>query len=370
MTNDTEKPTTVECVDCHDTFGADDAGRCAECEKPLCDDCRRECDRCANALCRQCGEECAECGDGLCPDCREHCDRCGSALCEDDCHRCDGCGDRLCEDDLATCDGCGRMLCEDARSHCDRCGTVLCGDCTYWSDDEPYCEDCRPDEREPEYSPERVQSMRRHERMFTFGLEIEVNGRHDRDRLKQSPLIAGWCPDGSLYDKDGLEYQTDILTAGDLDGIRRLVESIHCESDEPGRAGGHMHVRRTSRQTPGRWYWALRGLSDRQARALNMRHATDCRWCRLVHGDYTGKAVAVNDNHAGTIELRTFARWDGTTAHRLRPALEWAHHMWRYFQEHEPYRLTTADIMRESAHSAYRTPETTPAMRLAARRED
>lgn len=44
--------------------------------------------------------------------------------------------------------------------------------------------------------------------------------------------------------------------------------------------------------------------------------------------------------------------------------------MWRYFQEHEPYRLTTADIMRESAHSAYRTPETTPAMRLAARRED
>lgn len=32
--------------------------------------------------------------------------------------------------------------------------------------------------------------------------------------------------------------------------------------------------------------------------------------------------------------------------------------------------LTTADIMRESAHSAYRTPETTPAMRLAARKED
>ena len=210
--------------------------------------------------------------------------------------------------------------------------------------------------------------MREHPDMFTVGLEIEVNGGHDMDRMKDSGLIAGWCSDLSL--DEGLEYQTRILTAEDFDGIRRLVESIHCESDEPGRAGGHMHVRRTSRQTPGRWYWALRGLSDRQARALNMRHATDCRWCRLVHGDYTGKAVAVNDNHAGTIELRTFARWDGTTAHRLRPALEWAHHMWRYFQEHEPYRLTTADIMRESAHSAYRTPETTPAMRLAARRED
>lgn len=101
-----------------------------------------------------------------------------------------------------------------------------------------------------------------------------------------------------------------------------------------------------------------------------MRHATDCRWRRLVHGDYTGKFTAVNDNHAGTIELRTFARWDGTTAHRLRPALERACHMWRYFQEHETYRLTTADIMRESARSAWRAPETTPAMRLAARRED
>ena len=210
--------------------------------------------------------------------------------------------------------------------------------------------------------------MREHPDMFTVGLEIEVNGGHDMDRMKDSGLIAGWCSDLSL--DEGLEYQTRILTAEDFDDLVDLIAGIRTRSNEPGRAGGHMHVRRTSRQTPGRWYWALKGLSDRQARALNMRHATDCRWCRLVHGDYTGKAVAVNDNHAGTIELRTFARWDGTTAHRLRPALEWAHHMWRYFQEHEPYRLTTADIMRESAHSAYRTPETTPAMRLAARKED
>ena len=34
---------------------------------------------------------------------------------------------------------------------------------------------------------------------FTFGLEIEVDGNHDTDMLRNHRLIAGWCPDGSLH---------------------------------------------------------------------------------------------------------------------------------------------------------------------------
>lgn len=205
--------------------------------------------------------------------------------------------------------------------------------------------------------------------MLTIGLEIEINGMHDQDRLKESPLIAGWCTDLSL-DDEGREYQTRILTHEDFPAIGELVKGIHTNSTEPDKAGGHMHVRRTRRQTPSRWYWVLKGLTDQQAQALNMRHTSHSRWCQLVHGDYSGKHTAVNGCHSGTIELRTFARWDETTAHRLIPALEWARHMWRYFESHDPYQLKTADIMRESARSAYATPQTTPAMRLAARKED
>lgn len=212
--------------------------------------------------------------------------------------------------------------------------------------------------------------MDSHEHMFTVGLEIEINGGHDHDKLKNHPLIAGYCTDGSLYHRDGLEYQTDILFTTDFDAINALVESIHCYGDEPERAGGHMHVRRTRRQTPSRWYWALKGLSDRQARNLNMRHTYYNRWCELRHGDYSGKDTAVNNTHADTIELRTFARWDDTTVTRLAVALEWAHHMWRYFESHELYQLKTADIMRESARSAYSTPRTTPAMRIATSRKE
>lgn len=204
--------------------------------------------------------------------------------------------------------------------------------------------------------------------MLTIGLEIEINGAHGQSRLKESPLIAGWCTDLSL-DDEGREYQTRILTREDFDAIYGLVRGIHTESREPDKAGGHMHLRRTSRQTPSRWYWALKGLSDQQARNLNMRHTSDNRWCELTHGDYDGKHTAVNGCHENTIELRTFARWDETTAHRLIPALEWASHMWRHFESHDLYQLKTADIMRESARSAYQTPRTTPAMRLSARKE-
>ena len=263
---------------------------------------------------------------------------------------CPCCDEPLREDKTEHCAVCGGSMCAD-------CGDILCGECVRWSDQDDcaYCANCLSESKKaPAYSPERQRIMNSHEHMFTVGLEIEINGGHDHDKLKNHPLIAGYCTDGSLYHRDGLEYQTDILFTTDFDAINELVESIHCYGDEPERAGGHMHVRRTRRQTPSRWYWA------RQARNLNMRHTYYNRWCELRHGDYSGKDTAVNNTHADTIELRTFARWDDTTATRLAVALEWAHHMWRYFESHELYQLKTADIMRE----------TTPAMRIATSRKE
>ena len=310
---------------------------------------------------------CPCCDEPLREDKTEHCAVCGGSMCAD-------CGDILCGECRTVCDSCDEYVCADCRYSCENCGDILCGECVRWSDQDDcaYCANCLSESKKaPAYSPERQRIMNSHEHMFTVGLEIEINGGHDHDKLKNHPLIAGYCTDGSLYHRDGLEYQTDILFTTDFDAINELVESIHCYGDEPERAGGHMHVRRTRRQTPSRWYWALKGLSDRQARNLNMRHTYYNRWCELRHGDYSGKDTAVNNTHADTIELRTFARWDDTTATRLAVALEWAHHMWRYFESHELYQLKTADIMRESARSAYTAPRTTPAMRIATiRKED
>lgn len=303
-------------------------GKCAECggETPARD--THQCAACHVTLCESCVETCHDCGVGLCHGCCEECQ----------------CAETLCHDCALPCSACGRML--------------LCSDCWNSRRQEPYYAD----------SPCWLK-MQEHKHMLTIGLEIEINGAHGQSRLKESPLIAGWCTDLSL-DDEGREYQTRILTREDFDAIYGLVRGIHTESREPDKAGGHMHLRRTSRQTPSRWYWALKGLSDQQARNLNMRHTSNNRWCELIHGDYDGKHTAVNGCHENTIELRTFARWDETTAHRLIPALEWASHMWRHFESHDLYQLKTADIMRESARSAYATPQTTPAMRLAARKED
>ena len=53
----------------------------------------------------------------------------------------------------------------------------------------------------------------------------------------------------------------------------------------------------------------LHGLDAAQCRLLNMRHIDDDYWCSLTHGEYTGKHTAINDEHADTIELRTFDCW-------------------------------------------------------------
>lgn len=204
---------------------------------------------------------------------------------------------------------------------------------------------------------------------FTFGLELEVDGalKPDKhDTLRTSPLIAGYCRDGSLRGA-GLEYHTHPLTMSDIDALTDTVSGISSDIRQR-RSGGHMHVRRTKLQTAPRWYWALRAFTENDDmrriawEQLNMRHVLDSRehdnasessyWCPLIHGDYSGKRTAVNDCHGLTIELRTFGRWDHDTAPRLANAVRWAHHMWRYFQHNPLHSLDSTAIMAESKRYA------------------
>lgn len=204
---------------------------------------------------------------------------------------------------------------------------------------------------------------------FTFGLELEVDGTlktEAHDTLRTSPLMAGYCRDGSLRGA-GLEYHTHPLTMSDIDNLTDIVSGISSDIRQR-RSGGHMHVRRTKLQTAPRWYWALRAFTENDDtrelawEQLNMRHVLESRehdnasessyWCPLIHGDYSGKRTAVNDCHSLTIELRTFGRWDHDTAPRLANAVRWAHHMWRYFQHNPLHSLDSTAIMAESKRYA------------------
>lgn len=332
---------------------------------------------------KQAPTQCHECGKGCCPDCTRrwgalrycadcapHCWECGTS---------NDPGDGGWDYGPGRCESCDRPVCSDCRLTCRGCGGLICCDDTYYpygdDSDEPFCLDCsearcscavyhdpyagNPHAREP----------------FTFGLEIEVEGDHDQAALKNDLLVAGWCLDGSLYGEGSMEYQTNPLTA-DPDTLRDLhamVEGIRPESIQH-HAGGHMHLSFTGRQQAPRWYWALTGLDEHQAADLNMRHQDPIgnTWCRLVHGLYDGKTTAVNAEHEDTIELRTFGPWSRETAHRLIPAVTWAHTMWRYFQHHEPGTLRTTDIQAMS-RTAYMAAKPAPAPlreRLAARRRE
>lgn len=123
--------------------------------------------------------------------------------------------------------------------------------------------------------------------------------------MTDTDIIAGWNKDASL-EGNGVELQSNILDMSRLPALRRIVEGI---PEWGENAGGHIHVARTPNQCASRWYWALRGLDAAQCRLLNMRHLDDDYWCALTHGEYTGKHTAVNDEHADTIELRTFDCW-------------------------------------------------------------
>lgn len=156
---------------------------------------------------------------------------------------------------------------------------------------------------------------------FAFGVEIELESDLSDDfvaNVTDSAVIAGWDKDASL-DRNGVELKSNILDMSRLPALQRIVEGIPEYGDN---AGGHIHVARTPNQCASRWYWALRGLDASQCRLLNMRHIDDDYWCTLTHGEYTGKHTAVNDEHADTIELRTFDCWYEGSAHKLIPAVK------------------------------------------------
>lgn len=153
-----------------------------------------------------------------------------------------------------------------------------------------------------------------------------------------------------------------------LPALQRIVEGIPEYGDN---AGGHIHVSRTPNQCASRWFWALHGLDAAQCRLLNMRHLDDDYWCTLTHGEYTGKHTAVNDEHADTIELRTFDCWYEGSADKLIPAVKWIRDMWRFFEKHPRGTVSASFIERYAscvADNVTDTPRRTLAERLNAAR--
>lgn len=292
------------------------------------------------------------------------CESCGNPHPSEDMSKCDDCGNECCDDCLNRCERCLDVLCRDCVEPCQRCGAVYCDDCIEWDDieEETVCEDCLNRGVEPDYHDPYANTPHAKD-AYTFGIEIEIDGDHDPRPLRDSGLIAGWKPDPSLCDH-GMEYQTQPLpwNAETLTGIERLIGRI--EQGGCGECpGGHIHIRRTERQTPARWYHALTGIDGEQAARLNMRHLTEDRWCALRHNAYHGKCTAVNADHTDTIELRTFGAWDEHTVHSLIPALTWLHAMWRFLQHHPVGTLKARDIRRMSRVQADQAIGPTPTIR-------
>ena len=248
--------------------------------------------------------------------------------------------------DMHTCDQCGRRICTDCYTYCEFCRRRGCLGCLENIEgDEVACPDCArysvgtygTPYRNP--YPENIKG-----KPLTIGIEIEINGGHNHRAIATNDLVARWCGDGSLTG-GGLEYQTQPLATDPetLVRLRDLVAGIIPE-DPQDRAGGHIHVTRTPRQTRGRWLRALAALDHDKAAWLNMRHADpdNNRWCRVTHRE-DGKRTAVNGEHGNTIELRTFGPWNADSVDTLMPAIHWIRTMWRFFENH-PDLIRNKDI--------------------------
>lgn len=245
------------------------------------------------------------------------------------------------------CAQCGTPIDPDGSEYhrCDvyECDAVLCEDCGVRGD--YYCPRHRgnellTDSMAPEYT---YPYASRGGHQFTFGVEIEIESELSDDfveNVTNSDIIAGWDKDASLG-RNGVELQSNILDMSKLPDLQRIVKGI---PEWGENAGGHIHVARTPNQCASRWYWALRGLDAAQCRLLNMRHLSGDYWCALTHGEYTGKHTAVNDEHADTIELRTFGCWYEGSVDELAPAVKWIRAMWRFFEKHPRGTVSAAFI--------------------------
>lgn len=250
------------------------------------------------------------------------------------------------------------------------CDAVLCESCGDSMGCDRYCPRHRgnellTDSMAPEYT---YPYAFRGGHQFTFGVEIEIESDLSDDfveNVTDSDIIAGWDKDASL-EGNGVELQSNILDMSKLPDLQRIVKGI---PEWGENAGGHIHVARTPNQCASRWYWALRGLDTAQCERLNMRHLGDDYWCALTHGEYTGKHTAINDEHADTIELRTFDCWYNGTADKLVPAVKWIRAMWRFFEKYPRGTVSASFIERYAscmADNVTDTPRRTFAERLAA----
>lgn len=271
------------------------------------------------------------------------------------------------------CAQCGTPIDPDSGDYysCDvfDCDAVLCDDCgSSLTCDGYYCPQHRrakafTDSKEPSYVYPYAFG---NGDQFTFGVEIELESELSDDfveNVTNSNIIAGWDKDASL-ERNGVELQSNILDMSKLPALKRIVEGI---PEYGENAGGHIHVARTPNQCASRWYWALRGLEASQCRLLNMRHVDDDYWCSLTHGEYTGKHTAVNDEHADTIELRTFDCWYEGSAGKLIPAVKWVRAMWRFFEKYPLGTIGASSIEQYSscmADNVTDTPRRTLAERL------
>ena len=274
------------------------------------------------------------------------------------------------------CEQCGTPIDPDSGEYycCDvyECDAVLCENCGVGFCGDYYCPRHRgnellTDSMEPEYVYPYAFG---NGNQFTFGVEIELESTLSEEFVENvtgSNIIAGWDKDASLG-RNGVELQSNILDMSKLPALQRIVEGI---PEWGENAGGHIHVARTPNQCASRWYWALRGLDAAQCRLLNMRHIDDNYWCALTHGEYVGKHTAVNDEHADTIELRTFDCWCEGTANKLVPAVKWIRAMWRFFEKHPRGTVSASFIERYAscmADNVTDTPRRTLDERLAAAR--
>lgn len=274
------------------------------------------------------------------------------------------------------CAQCGTPIDPDGGEYycCDAfgCDAVLCEYCGGGMTGDYYCpihrgNELLMDSMEPEYTyPYAFKGGH----PFTFGVEIEIESPLSDDfaeNVTGSNIIAGWGEDASL-EHNGVELQSNILDMSKLPDLQRIIEGIPEYGDN---AGGHIHVARTPNQCASRWYWALHGLDAAQCRLLNMRHIDDDYWCTLTHGEYTGKHTAVNDEHADTIELRTFDCWYEGSAGKLVPAVKWIRAMWRFFEKHPRGTVSASFIERYAScmvDNVTDTPRRTLAERLTAAR--